>query len=290
MAGTISHSRQPTADPRFVSGRAAVYATLAAGVGLAVALGRPALRHNADSLIPVFVSLVDWTPFYWGQDRFGMPLALIAMPVSDGLWNLIVQNAVSVWLLLVGIYALAARLGDTLPEVTSLTTLLALLVWPRAEVELLLLTTNQSYAPALGLLALAVAAGAGTRPSRLVAVTLGAIGSWLNAGVALLVWCIAVVGLMPAVTRPTAMVALFTSSVGLVCHRILQFAATDLVDVTHLTTMPLSEAVVHVLTFWGASWQELAGWAGVPLVGLLIVRAAANGGRYRVAAIVVGGG
>ncbi len=33
--------------------------------------------QNADSILPVWMALERWTPFYWGQNRFGMPLALL---------------------------------------------------------------------------------------------------------------------------------------------------------------------------------------------------------------------
>ena len=75
--------------------------TLTFGVlSFAVALGWTLDLHNADSLIPTLVSLDYWLPFFWGQDRFGMLLPLVAAPVHDSFWNLVVQNALGVFLLL----------------------------------------------------------------------------------------------------------------------------------------------------------------------------------------------
>jgi hypothetical protein len=48
--------------------------------------------HTADSLMSTLVSLVKWTPFYWGQNRFGMLLPLIAWPVREPVANLLVQT------------------------------------------------------------------------------------------------------------------------------------------------------------------------------------------------------
>jgi hypothetical protein len=48
--------------------------------------------NNADSMIPVFVSLYRWTWFYWAQNRYGMLTALLAMPVHHPFLNLLVQN------------------------------------------------------------------------------------------------------------------------------------------------------------------------------------------------------
>ena len=84
--------------------------TLTFGVlSFAVALGWTLDLHNADSLIPTLVSLDYWLPFYWGQDRFGMLLPLVAAPVHDSFWNLVVQNALGVFLLFAGVYVAAVR-------------------------------------------------------------------------------------------------------------------------------------------------------------------------------------
>jgi hypothetical protein len=48
--------------------------------------------HTADSFMSVLISLVKWTPYYWGQDRFGMLLPLLAWPVGEPLLNLLVQT------------------------------------------------------------------------------------------------------------------------------------------------------------------------------------------------------
>jgi hypothetical protein len=48
--------------------------------------------HHADSLLPVLVSLLRWTPYYWEQDRFGMLVPLLAYPYRNPLTNLLVQD------------------------------------------------------------------------------------------------------------------------------------------------------------------------------------------------------
>jgi hypothetical protein len=52
--------------------------------------------HNADSLVPILVSLQHWTPFYWGQDRFGMLVPLLSFPIRSPFANLLVQNALTI--------------------------------------------------------------------------------------------------------------------------------------------------------------------------------------------------
>jgi hypothetical protein len=47
--------------------------------------------RNSDSIVPVLVSLMKWSPFYWGQDRFGMLIPLLVAPVHSPFANLLVQ-------------------------------------------------------------------------------------------------------------------------------------------------------------------------------------------------------
>ena len=53
--------------------------------------------HDADSLVPVLISLYRWTPFYWEQDRYGMLVALLATPFDHPFTNLLVQNGITIW-------------------------------------------------------------------------------------------------------------------------------------------------------------------------------------------------
>ena len=67
-------------------------------VALAAALVDLGTFHrleDGDSIVPILVSLQRWTPFYWDQERYGMLVPLLALPVRDPLWNLLVQR----WLL-----------------------------------------------------------------------------------------------------------------------------------------------------------------------------------------------
>jgi hypothetical protein len=49
--------------------------------------------HNSDSIVPVLVSLIRWTPFYWEQDRLGMLVPLLALPFRNPLANLLAESA-----------------------------------------------------------------------------------------------------------------------------------------------------------------------------------------------------
>jgi len=48
--------------------------------------------HNADSLIQTLISQWEWTPFYWGQNRFGMLVPLLAKPISNPIHNVLFQS------------------------------------------------------------------------------------------------------------------------------------------------------------------------------------------------------
>jgi hypothetical protein len=68
-------------------------AAVSAALGCWLALSPLHAHHNADSLVPVLVSLWHWTPFYWEQDRFGMLLPLLALPWRHPFGNLLAQVA-----------------------------------------------------------------------------------------------------------------------------------------------------------------------------------------------------
>ncbi len=66
--------------------------TLVLAGGAIQAISQSLRFQNADSLVPIFVSLYGWTPFFWDQDRFGMLIPFLALPFRDPLPNLIVQQ------------------------------------------------------------------------------------------------------------------------------------------------------------------------------------------------------
>jgi hypothetical protein len=170
------------------------FLVLAAGLGLWIDLGWFHRYHNADSLIPVLVSLYRWTPFYWDQNRVGMLVPLVALPFRHPLDNLLVQG----WLVLGATLAtpfLLARYALRSPA------------WPLAGAvaagSSLLLSTphwffhatfgQQQYpvSLALGLGALLLTEAAASRPAvswgrLLAALLLVLLASWVNAAVGFL--------------------------------------------------------------------------------------------------------
>lgn len=51
--------------------------------------------QNADTVIFALTSTQAWTPFYWDQDRLGMLLPLLAMPIASPFLNLLFQDWLS---------------------------------------------------------------------------------------------------------------------------------------------------------------------------------------------------
>jgi len=95
------------------AGSLAAFAVLALAAAL-VDLGGLHRHEHADSILPVLVSLQRWTPFYWDQERYGMLVPLLALPVRDPLWNLLLQRGLLVLaglaaVLLLARHALAGR-------------------------------------------------------------------------------------------------------------------------------------------------------------------------------------
>ena len=65
------------------------------GLGVWAALSPMVSLVHADTLIPVLASLLRWQPFCWEQDRWGMLLPALAMPITHPLMNLLTQIAAS---------------------------------------------------------------------------------------------------------------------------------------------------------------------------------------------------
>jgi hypothetical protein len=98
-AGTLAgpHAKSPgDARARVAPGAARYAAALALAAficaGITINLSWIHEHHDADSLLPVLISLDRYLPFYWGQDRYGMLVPLLASFVRDYQLNLFVQT------------------------------------------------------------------------------------------------------------------------------------------------------------------------------------------------------
>jgi hypothetical protein len=88
------------------------------------------LQQTADSLMPVLNSLMHWTPFFWGQNYYGMLWPFLAQPVHHPLANFLLQNAAVLFMGLAAHFAVARyllrRSGDLAVGALSAVALLAL--------------------------------------------------------------------------------------------------------------------------------------------------------------------
>src|SRR5262252_5307993 len=145
--------------------------------------------QGADSLIPVLVSLLRWTPFYWQQDRFGMLVPLLATPVRDPWANLLVQDWLMTSAALLAPF-LIARAMARIPAVwctAGATANLLLFLCVRADVRFdWLITQPYALSIALGAAALIVVERSGVAAT-IAACALMALAHWVNVGVAALV-------------------------------------------------------------------------------------------------------
>jgi hypothetical protein len=247
-----------------------------AALSFMVAIGWTLDLHNTDSLIPTLVSLDFWLPFYWGQDRFGMLLALVAIPVRDSFWNLIAQNALGVFLLLSGAYVAARKCAVRQPAIVALGLLSLALAWPADTTALLLLTTNQSYSPALGLYACAFGLLSRDSPwlTRAGAALLMVLGAWTNAGTGLLMLTVLLVAAAMPRLRRDAIWLLTGVVLSLTVHVILQRVAPGVrLDTSHLTLVSPADLTALAVGFWSDAYQKFLGpavWLTIP-AGLIAV-------------------
>ncbi|BDG01845.1 hypothetical protein [Anaeromyxobacter oryzae] len=185
---------------RLAGARAGSLATFAALAAAAVLLdlGRLHALEHGDSIVPVLVSLQRWTPFYWDQERYGMLVPLVALPVRDPLWNLLLQRLLLVLAGLAAVVLLARHVlaGREWRVAGALATVLVLLSWPAPWLFEYLGDQPYGLGLALALAGLAVAEpGPGGRrgPARLGAgLALVLLAHWVNAATGLLLVPLAV--------------------------------------------------------------------------------------------------
>jgi hypothetical protein len=148
------------------------------------------LSHHADSLVPVLTGLTAWTPFYWGQDRYGMLIPLLAIPVRDPEAHLLVQGfltlTLSIWGLILLVRALLPSSALWVPA-SALQIILLLLLPPAEEVRFNILWV-QPYMVSfgLGLSAVSLVQSGGTLRVA-VAVFLFLAAAWVNVSLAVVV-------------------------------------------------------------------------------------------------------
>ena len=145
--------------------------------------------HHGDSLVPVLTGLTAWTPFFWGQDRFGMLIPLLALPARDPPAHLLLQGFLvigfSVWGLILIVRTLLPRGYPWVPPAVLVLVLLLLLA-PADQRFNILWVQPYTLSFSLGLSAVELLRGTG--PLRLLGALLFFLAAaWVNVSVGLVV-------------------------------------------------------------------------------------------------------
>ena len=153
-----------------------------AAAAIVVDLGIERRLENADTFIPILVSLQRWTAFYWGQDRFGMLLPLVAVPVGDPLANLLLQRALGI---AAGLCAVVAVCRYFLPArdafLTAALAIVAMLLSAPEAIRFLCWTEPYGLGIALATAGLLLIDGRPVGfPGLVAALALVLLGSWVN--------------------------------------------------------------------------------------------------------------
>ncbi len=143
--------------------------------------------HHGDSLVPVLTGLTAWTPFFWGQDRFGMLIPLLALPVRNPPAHLLLQGflviGLSVWGLILLVRTLLPEEFPWVPPAALLLVLLLLLA-PADQRFNILWVQPYTLSFSLGLSAIELLRRVGTL-RLLAAMLLLFAAAWVNVSVGL---------------------------------------------------------------------------------------------------------
>lgn len=174
-------------------------------------LGRFHAGTNADTVIPVLVSVLKWTPFFWEQDRYGMLVPLLATPIRHPLNNLVVQSAFTIFAGLLCFLVLARFFFRTTAwPVIAIASLGWFVVFSDAYFPYAWLSITMFYGPALvlGLGAFLVVEPSqrSRRPLRdwprwLLALALLVLAHWVNFSIGLILMVLFVARVMGDPTR-----------------------------------------------------------------------------------------
>ena len=214
---------------------------LTAGLAAWMGLGTLHQFQHADSLLTVLISTQRWTPFFWGQDRFGMLVPLVAMPIRHPLANLLAQGWMMTAAALLAPFVMArfltGRAGPWLAIGACTNTLFFLVAAPAVQFDWLV-AQPYGLSISLGFAALILAVDDQGPRASVTALVLLALACWVNIGVGL-------------------MLAIATVIVGSRPVRLLTLAAAG----TALASLAAGYgATAHTVASLAAPRQWLDGW------------------------------
>ena len=224
---------------------------LAAGLAAWMGLGTLHDFQHADSLLTVLISTQRWTPFFWGQDRFGMLVPLLAIPIRHPLGNMLAQGWIMTVAALAAPFVMARFLvGRDCAWMTiwaCTNTLFLLAATPAVQFDWLV-TQPYALSISLGFAGLLVADGDSRRGRSVAALVLLVFACWVNIGI---VVPLAIATVIRGI-RPLRLVALQA-----VAASLASLAATYLAS-AHTVT-----ALAPPAKWPNGWWQLLEGTSGV---------------------------
>ncbi len=143
---------------------------------------------NADVIVPVLVSTQLWSPFYWGSNRFGMLVPLLATPFHNPFVNLAAQSLMNSFFGIAAFFLIARLVyaRDYWPAIGAASG--ASFVWLYPNSQLVSYLIAQPYGPAFALccvgLCLIEDDARRTRATRVASTAVGSafvlLGSWVS--------------------------------------------------------------------------------------------------------------
>jgi hypothetical protein len=137
-----SDNPQPNSNPR---AHTFLFLAASAVAALCIDFGTFHRLHNSDSLVPVMMSLWRWTPYYWEQDRFGMLVPLLTIPLKSPLANLLAQSAINAFCGLVTFFLCARYVVRRAWLVTGAVSACIFLLFATERARFLYLGLQQPY-------------------------------------------------------------------------------------------------------------------------------------------------
>jgi hypothetical protein len=138
--------------------------------------------QHSDSILNVLISLQHWTPYMWDQDRFGMLVPLLAIPIRNPIANMIFQAFVATFAGLSTFYLLARSVfrDSSYPLVGTIGAVSFLTLTPAYYRFEYLVDTNYGIGLALALWALILLEPGSRRRSWIGALLLMILAHWVN--------------------------------------------------------------------------------------------------------------
>jgi hypothetical protein len=233
-----------------------------AGAATWIDCGRLQRLQTADSILPALVSIQHWTPFFWGEDRFGMLVPLLAMPIRNPFYNLLAQGWITIASALLAPFLAARYIGAGRYWIAAGALANACLLWiasPQLQFDWLV---TQPYAVSLTLAfasLLLVDRVDARRAIAIAAAALMILSHWVNLTV-----CIVLVPLILARGGARTLRQLSFTAVGVAGGALLKL----------LSASPRTNTDIVPVTGWPTAWLELLRTTAAGMVhpaGLLVV-------------------